>query len=686
MGSRRIAVLVGASLLLVAAASCNTTGMIVGSECNGHGDKTVDGCVCDDGYGGDSCGNCAAGYQDNDGDGTCNVNCETAGLTCDPPNQCVDYGGVAECDCERGYTGDDCTACAENFQDNDSNGTCEPSCSNPDLGCGDHGTCDDSTGSLVCNCEQGYGGDTCDVCASQYQDNDGDGVCTISCSNPAADCNHGTCDDSTGGIVCNCDAAYTGDDCSQCADGYQDNDSNGTCLPTCQTAGYTCSGLGSCVDSSGEAVCNCPSGYQDDGAGNCIEAPDLTFIVTHVNDGLNANDYTIMKDGLTSLGYDQVGSNTNVSTSQLINYLQTDATVLYHTGHGDYSSGSGGMVLTANNGLLYTDSTVVNTVNTVFATCLTLTDTGWKNQFGATAQNICGYTNYSYDSPVDDQLANDLLDELGNGKTFLQAWYLSNASNSSLDDRWCVYARTGGTITEYSARTGNHPAALQSVGSWVSLMDNIRVAEALADDWTDHSADFAGYVITGADATQSSVAPGDLTSWLKPTSMSESEAIGVATTYLISHGQMPADAVLGEVIAIEATPDGATQGSIAGYTVRFEREVDGLPVRGNGVADHVTVLIGGGRAVAVSEYWPDLAGESTRGAARLMPIGEAITNAAPDISRALKTGLNLDLVSAELVYGSTGPRNARGLRPAYQVTSADGLQFVIDAETGTLLR
>jgi hypothetical protein len=496
----------------------------------------------------------------------------------------------------------------------------------------------------------------------------------MSCANPAA-CNHNTCDDSSGDIVCDCDAQYTGADCSQCADGYQDNDGNGECLPTCQTAGYTCSGRGTCDDSSGQAVCNCQDGFADDGAGNCVSA---SFIITQVKDGLDPDDGEIMADGLTDLGYAQSAWTTNVSSSQLISYLQSSATILYHTGHGDV-----GQVLTSN-GSIRTNSTVINVVNTVFATCLTLSDTGWKNQFGANAQNICGYTNYSFDAPVDDQLANDLLDELGAGRTFLQSWYLSNSSNSSLDDRWAVYARVGGSIVEYSARSSNNPPSGQST-AWVSLYDNLRVSAELADDQTNYAMRFDGHTITGGNTTRSEVEPGDLPEWLEPTAMNESEAIGVATGYLASHFKMPTDAVLGEVIAIEATPDGAAQSAIAGYSVRFERQVDGLPVRGNGVADHVTALVADGRVVAVSEYWPDLTTETRRGAS-LKSLGDAISTAAPEISHALKTGLRIDLGRAELVYGTIGPRHARRLRPAYQVTSTDGLQFVIDAETGRLLR
>ncbi|MBU1218306.1 hypothetical protein KKF34_15545 [Myxococcota bacterium] len=82
---------------------------------------------------------------------------------------------------------------------------------------------------------------------------------------------HGTCDASSGGAVCICEDGFDGDMCNECAEGYQDNDENGSCLETCSQAGYTCSSHGSCTDVSGLATCNCDSGYIHDGNGNCIE-------------------------------------------------------------------------------------------------------------------------------------------------------------------------------------------------------------------------------------------------------------------------------------------------------------------------------------------------------------------------------------------------------------------------------
>lgn len=60
-----------------------------------------------------------------------------------------------------------------------------------------------------------------------------------------------------------------------CADGYQDNDEDGTCTIDCAT-NDPCNGL-TCDDSSGTAVCSCPQGFSlDDSQSNCILDPVVT--------------------------------------------------------------------------------------------------------------------------------------------------------------------------------------------------------------------------------------------------------------------------------------------------------------------------------------------------------------------------------------------------------------------------
>lgn len=91
--------------------------------------------------------------------------------------------------------------------------------------------------------------------------------CTQSSCNALA--GGGTCDDSTGNAVCTCSVGFSGDDCTECSQGYflqQD-----VCMPaTCQT--NTCNeniSAGSCDDTTGVAICTCNAGYVGAACQNC---------------------------------------------------------------------------------------------------------------------------------------------------------------------------------------------------------------------------------------------------------------------------------------------------------------------------------------------------------------------------------------------------------------------------------
>lgn len=93
------------------------------------------------------------------------------------------------------------------------------------------------------------------LCAPGLQDNDGDNVCSFDCAHVNLGCVMGSCGDDTGTTICVCTGGYTGELCDSCASGTQDNDYDGVCTPTCETAALSCP-LGTfCDDSSGTANC-----------------------------------------------------------------------------------------------------------------------------------------------------------------------------------------------------------------------------------------------------------------------------------------------------------------------------------------------------------------------------------------------------------------------------------------------
>lgn len=166
---------------------------------------------------GDSTSACPDGEQDRDGDGVCAPACGVD--TCGGRGDCDDTSGAAVCMCDAAYSGDDCTMCAFGFQDADGDGICTAGCG--DDTCSGFGTCSDTSGEIFCDCAEGHDGADCSVCRAGFEDVDGDGSCEPACG--AMQCSgNGTCDNSGGTIVCECLEGHEGDDCSVCADGFQD--------------------------------------------------------------------------------------------------------------------------------------------------------------------------------------------------------------------------------------------------------------------------------------------------------------------------------------------------------------------------------------------------------------------------------------------------------------------------------
>ncbi len=234
----------------------------------------VAACVCPAGFAGTTCAQCSAGYQDNDLDGACEPSCSTAALTCAGHGACSDVTGTPGCTCAAGYTGAMCTACATGFQDGDGNGTCEPTCAAAMLDCGAGGSCAVTSGAPTCQCAPGYSGRSCAQCQAGFQDNDTNNSCLAACG--ATSCGgHGTCSDATGQVRCTCAAGYAGADCTTCDTGTQDHDGDGTCTATCATASLSCGTRALCDDASGVARCQCVGGFAEDagladGGINCL--------------------------------------------------------------------------------------------------------------------------------------------------------------------------------------------------------------------------------------------------------------------------------------------------------------------------------------------------------------------------------------------------------------------------------
>jgi hypothetical protein len=187
---------------------------------------------------------------------------------CSARQECVSSASGPTCVCTEGFGDTACTTCASGYQlVGDRCALIPLDCAvNPER-CGLHGTCVAAAGADECACEPLYEGRLCDQCESGYQDNDADGNCLPTCAEARLDCKAPSrCSDAGGAALCDCPTGYTGDDCSRCALGYRD--SGTACVPTCAASGF-CSPNQICVDTETGPRCECAEGYGGIGCASC---------------------------------------------------------------------------------------------------------------------------------------------------------------------------------------------------------------------------------------------------------------------------------------------------------------------------------------------------------------------------------------------------------------------------------
>ena len=118
-------------------------------------------CTCEQGYAGVSCCDCASGYETTGTPPACRRPAEN----CADPNAAYDYCGRGTCDhapslpacvCNAGYAGARCTDCAPGWWMTFSDGICHPGCALGNFGCDHHGVCVDSPNGPSCSCSPGF--------------------------------------------------------------------------------------------------------------------------------------------------------------------------------------------------------------------------------------------------------------------------------------------------------------------------------------------------------------------------------------------------------------------------------------------------------------------------------------------------------------------------------------------------
>ena len=251
-----------------------------GEECTDI-DECEDGSDCDpmaectNTDGSFLCGDCTEGFTGGGESGCVDIDeCETNFGDCAANERCENTVGGRECiRCPDGYTRGEEGTCIDVNE-----------CESGTNVCGAFGSCTNTEGSYECTCLAGY------------QDNDGDKVCQADCSTalggeqfigtcPGCGENGPAWETAAQSAFVLCSASCAGD-CTRSAAAYDQCTFDSTlgdyhCTSYCgQEPKLRCDDDVACDDASGTALCACEDGYQDnDGDGHCEPSCSLVTSV-----------------------------------------------------------------------------------------------------------------------------------------------------------------------------------------------------------------------------------------------------------------------------------------------------------------------------------------------------------------------------------------------------------------------
>eukprot|EP01063_Lacrimia_lanifica_P038631 TRINITY_DN825_c0_g1_i7.p1 TRINITY_DN825_c0_g1~~TRINITY_DN825_c0_g1_i7.p1 ORF type:complete len:1685 (+),score=317.98 TRINITY_DN825_c0_g1_i7:45-5057(+) len=190
-------------------------------------------------------------------EGQCSVFCHRS-TTCSGHGECVDNAlAPGTCDCDEGWAGDACDQCDTDYY------TDECIHCHPEETCGGAGTCDTTTGE--CICADRWGGPGCQYCKDPWYFPP---ACDLSCTRDQNCSSNGECvqDHLNFAHHCECDAGWSGE---WTIDG---------CNVTCSREN-DCSGHGECqlIGQTGDFTCQCDRGlptpgmWDGDSCDECVE-------------------------------------------------------------------------------------------------------------------------------------------------------------------------------------------------------------------------------------------------------------------------------------------------------------------------------------------------------------------------------------------------------------------------------
>ncbi|XP_042212496.1 laminin subunit alpha-like isoform X1 [Homarus americanus] len=247
-------------------------GYCVPCQCNGHAgtcDKETGKCLnCLHNTVGDNCEMCAPGYHGKATQGTpydCLIcACPMPSITNNFAESCdfLDDGFSIKCECQEGYIGERCERCAAGYhgQPEVLGDRCEACTCNGNIDVRDSFSCDDITGRCLACLNNTYG-NSCERCAPGYY---GDAINLKNCESCTCDeCGTRNCQHFSG--VCECFDNVIGNQCGQCAPDHWGFASCQGCQPCqCGIASLT----SQCDEGTGQ--CHCTGGVTGQRCDHCM--------------------------------------------------------------------------------------------------------------------------------------------------------------------------------------------------------------------------------------------------------------------------------------------------------------------------------------------------------------------------------------------------------------------------------